>query len=260
MTLLIFRENFVSKLRTSVRDNLRRYEQAQSWIEDLPGGSSSSIETAVAPLQDFELRAPEGEDLKDIENAIHMHTALSFLTPLQARDPRLWARLTHVECWSYMRERWDVERFRGDAGKSERFIISRYFVAQNQSRALLRNGLARLWWYGHLTHDKERDNPYELTGVLLSTLDITQQILERSLGRVPHVTIGFLEFLLRNKKKLLGQGDDKRIRIRHLAKHLNLHGGVTLLDCLNKTEIVELLEDEFGRIEKRPELLALAAQ
>ena len=35
-------------------------------------------------------------------------------------------------------------------------------------------------------------------------------------------------------------------------------GGVTLLDCLSKSEIIQVLEEEFERIEERPELLASA--
>lgn len=249
MSLRILRENFVNRLRGSIGENLQRYRSDKPWIELLPGGASSSIDTTVEPAEELNLREPDGDDLKDIENAIHLHRSLSFLTPLQARDPRLWTRLAHVECWDYMRKRWDVERFGHDKGKIERFILSRYFVAQNQSRALLRNGLARLWWYGHVTYDSERQNPYELTRVLLSTLDITQQILERSLGRIPHVTTGFLEFLLLNKTKLLGPGDKKRVYIRQLAKYLNLRGGITLLDSLSKNDVAGFLEEDFSRIE-----------
>ena len=59
---------------------------------------------------------------------------------------------------------------------------------------------------------------------------------------------GFLEFLLRNKNKLLGPGDAKRVRIRELAKHLNLRGGITLLDSLSKTDVLELLDNGSARI------------
>jgi hypothetical protein len=117
---------------------------------------------------------------------------------------------------------------------------------------LLRNGLARLWWYGHVTHDPERQNPYELTRVLLSTLDITQQIMERNFGRIENVRTGFLEFLLRNQKKLLGPGNKKRWYIRQLAIYLNLRGGVTLLDVLSKTDVGNVLEDNFSRLETVP--------
>jgi len=245
----------VERLRGSIRDNLRKYRAAAAWTNDFAGGQVTSIQTSVEPASKLQLRHPDGDDLKDLENTILIYGALSSLTPVQARDPRLWTRLTHVDCWSYMRARWDIERLGGDSAKAERFVLSRYFIARNESRALLRNGLARLWWYGYLTHDANRKNPYELTGVLLSTLDITQQILERSLGRVRQVNSGFLEFLLRNKRDLVGSGEDKRIKVRHLAKHLNLTGGVTLLDCLSKSEVLEILDREFDRINKRPEIL-----
>lgn len=248
MSLRVFKENFVERLRGTVRDNLRRYKSQKPWTDDVPGGKSGWLSTEVAPQEKLDLRLPVGEDLKDLENAIIVHRALQQLTPVQARDPRLWTRLTHVECWDYMRARWDIERNGSDQDKAEKFIVRRYFVASNESRALVRNGLARLWWYGYLSHDANRKNPYELTGVLLSSLDITQTILERSLGRVPAVNHGFLEFLLLHKAELIGPGDDKRLRVRQLAKYLNLIGGVTLLDCLTKSEVMSQLQKEFDRI------------
>ena len=91
--------------------------------------------------------------------------------------------------------------------------------------------------------------------MLLDQLDITQQILERNLGRAPQVTTGFLEFLLRHRQELLGSGDVKRAQIRHLAKHLNLYGGTTLLDCLSRTDIISVLEDEYASITAKPEFV-----
>ena len=75
------------------------------------------------------------------------------------------------------------------------------------------------------------------------------------MGRAPQVITGFLEFLLRHRKALLGSGDGKRSQIRHLAKHLNLYGGTTLLDCLSRTEIITMLEEEYARITATPEFV-----
>jgi hypothetical protein len=163
-------------------------------------------------------------------------------------DDQKAPRLTHVEAWPYMRKRWPIEKHVKDEGKVVRFIESRYFVTQAQSRALLRNGIARLWWTAKVSHDPARDNPYELAAVLLSTLDITQQILERGIGRAPAVLMGFLEFLNRNKELLLTGGDENRIRIRRLAIFLNMHGGVCILDSLSQPQIMAFLETEFARI------------
>lgn len=255
MALRILRESFGKKLLDSVLANAERYTKDKSWIHEFADGKPWFLETRFAPASNLELLKPEGDDKKDVENSIRVHKALSFLSPVQARDPRLWTRLAHDEFWSYMRSRWEVERCGDDAEKAKKFIVERYFIAQNQSRALLRHGIARLWWYGHTTFDPSRPKPYELTSVLLSKLDITQTILERRLGRAPHVMSGFLEFLLRHSAELMGSGDGKRAQIRHLAKHLNLYGGSTLLDCLGKTDIMSILEDEYRLIVQRPEFV-----
>ncbi len=246
--LTIFKSNFVLKLRTSVPDNLARYQQSDVWVSKLDSRKLREMETKVELKTKLELQDPEKGDLKDLENAVRVHKALSHLSPVQARDTRVWTYLSHVTFWSYMRQRWNVDRYIKDLGKTERFVLARYFVAQKQSRALLRSGISRLWWTAHLTHDEKRTNPYELTAVLFKTLDITQTILERNMGRAPAVLGGFLEFLLRNRDLLLTGGDANRIRIRRLAMSLNLYGGVSVLDCLNESEIIKLLGKELDHM------------
>jgi hypothetical protein len=246
--LTVFRNVFVNGLRNNVPGNLPKYHRNDKWVLELGSKSTRDLETRIELKTSLTLDEPDEDNLKDLENSVRVHKLLRQLTPLQARDPRLWTRMAHVECWSYMRKRWPIERFTGDTEKGARFITSRYFVSQNDSRALLRNGIARLWWASYVSFDSERTNPYELTSVLLSTLDITQQILERNMGRGPAIVKGFLEFLLQNRDPLLNKGDQNRDRIRRLAKFLNMYGGVCLLDCLNQTDIVKLLGVEFDRI------------
>lgn len=246
--LSVFRNSFVNALRNNISANLAKYGQNDKWALELGTKSTRDLETRIELKTALSLDEPDETNLKDLENAIRVHKLLRQLTPLQARDPRLWTRLVHVECWQYMRARWPLERFAGNAEKGGRFILSRYFVAQNDSRALLRNGIARLWWTAYMSFDSERTNPYELTSVLLSTLDITQQILERNMGRSQAILKGFLEFLLQNKATLLTGGDQNRDRIRRLAKFLNMHGGVCLLDSLTQTDIVKLLAVELARV------------
>ena len=109
-----------------------------------------------------------------------------------------------------MIKRWPVGRHLDDVQRAGRFILSRYFVPRNESRALLRSGAARLWWSAKLTYDADRTNPYELTAVLLSQLDIAKQLLERNLGRIGSLTKTFLEFLLTNREDCLAPGNRSR--------------------------------------------------
>jgi hypothetical protein len=256
--LTYFRQSFADALKNGVPTNLPNYHREDRWVSSMGTRTSREIETRIEMKSALSLDQPDDDNLKDLENAIRVHKALQMLTPLQARDPRVWARLAHIDCWKYMRARWPVERWeKDDTEKAARNVVERYFVPRSDSRALLRNGISRLWWTAQLTYDSTRDNPYELTAVLFSTLDITQTILERNMGRGPDILSGFLEFLLQNRTELLSGGDKNRDRIRRLAKYLNMYGGVCLLDCLSETDIIRLLSAEFAKMlvneEKTPE-------
>jgi hypothetical protein len=247
-SLTIFKSTLVNALRSSIPANLDKYLRDDVWMAEVSTRNNREMPTNVELAETLCLDFPEDGNHKDTENAIRFHKTLRHLTPLQARDPRLWTRLAHVEFWPYMRLRWDVEKHMANRDRAARFVETRYFVAQSQSRALLRHGIARLWWTAQLSHDPERENPYELTMVLLSTLDITQQIVERGMGRANNIIKGFLGFLLSNGAVLLGGGNRNRMRIRLLAKHLNMYGGVCVLDLLSQGEVMEILAKEFARI------------
>jgi len=242
----LFRRRHVHHLLRAVGPNLARYAERKPWAAKATADGPARLASGLEPAVPLDLEPPDGPDLKDLENAKIVHKAFPHLTPVQAGDARLWTRLAHVECWTYMRKRWDIGRIAGDPGKAARFVATRYFVPGGSSRALLRNGIARLWWYGHLTHDPGRaGDPYELTAGLLSSLDIAQQVLERNLGRAPQVRTGFLDFLRTNAERLGTSSGQRRLRIRGLAKMLNLRGGVTLLDALGPEELADMLDLEL---------------
>lgn len=245
MALDLFKTNHVLHLQGNVAHNLMRYTERKSWAGKPTGGGSVRLTSALEPAIPLDLEMPEGGELKDFENTKIIYSAFPNLTPLQARDPRLWVRLTHMECWAYMRKRWDVSCQTGDTAK-QTYVLEHYFVRQSQSRMLLRNGIARLWWYGHLTHDPKRADPWELTRVLLSSLDIAKNLLERNMGRAHGVRIGFLDYLRKNETSLGATAEQRRNRIRALARFVNLRGGVTLLDCLTPSDVEAALATEIG--------------
>lgn len=242
---------FLQRLQDSLLDNIERYKEKESWIEEWAGKAAWEFHTPCELAASLELHLPDEGNLFDLENAIRIHKALPSLTPVQAQDPRLWTRLTHVELWSYMRARWPVERYLSTSQPKIARMRDRYFVAQRQSRALVRNGAARLWWAAKLTCDNDRDNPYELTHVLFSKLDIEKNLLEHNYGRSPRVIKTFLEFLLANKDECISNGTASREIVRHLAKAVNLRGGVCLLDCMNVTDLTGFLSHEKNKFVAR---------
>jgi Family of unknown function (DUF6339) len=238
---------FVSRLLDSLPANLSRYTEAESWVEEWAGNTAWDFSTPCEFAVPLELLLPDDENYFDLENSIRMHKALPNLTPVQAQDPRLWTRLTHVDLWDYMQARWPGDKY-PEAERNIRWINSHYFVAQKQSRALVRNGVARLWWASKMTCDPSRDNPYELTSVLFSQLDIFKNLLEHNFGRAVTVTRAFLEFLLHNKDECLVSGEKARQLVRSLSKAVNLHGGICILDCKSSAALRDFLNREKDRL------------
>ena len=105
----------------------------------------------------------------------------------------------------------------------------------------MRNGIARLWWFGEAAFDPERENPYELISVLLATAETRQTIMEHEFWRNPIFLRRFLSALA----KLEQDGDaihTRRNEFRTLVKRLNTIGGVQVLDVLPEDTILSLMK------------------
>lgn len=245
-----FSQALVDKLEASVWQNMDWYVDARRpWVERVAEMNELNLPTPYSfeDVVQLKFKARKSKAQQDLASAKRLHRSLR-LSRADASDPRLWTRLTHVEFWPYMRDRWPVKR--GEI----KFVLRRYFVHGHGSRALLRNGVARLWWLAELTYDPERENPYELTDVLFSDLDLVAQLTERNYGRAPKIMKGFLEFLAERRDLLLTGGDVNRRRLRQLAIHVNQIGGATLLDFMTKAELHQLLQDQLEvilQMEKR---------
>lgn len=249
----IFTRHYLTILEGDLAENLSYYESEDVWIPEAAETSRYEIDSRIEIDGAFSLKLPQKGNLYDLENSKLVFEALRGLTRSQAADSRLWTYLTHISCWGYMRARWQPsEKFINDALETRReklktYVLEHYFVRSEQSRALIRNGMARLWWYSFLTYDENRDNPYELTSVLLKNLDIAKNVLERNLGRNKTVLHSVLEFLL-DKEDLLSGGDAGRSKIRRLIHALNLQGGHSVLDNLNKRDIQDFLLKHYNQI------------
>jgi len=248
MNLFIFKSQHLDNLRANIQVNLEKYKSNTVWAT-FPD-EVDSIKTNIEFNQAVTLHIPALDSnvatrsQNDFDNAVILHKSLPDLNRLQAQDHRLWVRLSHVELWEYMRKRWPIEEY--DSDKQKGRILERYFVSNSSSRALMRQGISRLWWGAFLTYDDSRNDPYELTRVLFSKLDIAQTLLERSLGRAPKILHSVLQYVLDNQDRL--DGSTGRDQIRNCAKYLNQVGGITLLDCYNQTEVLDRLNQlEYER-------------
>src|ERR1035438_1672416 len=141
--LAIFKSTFVDTLRAGAAKNLTRYMADPLWVTTVGAKADRDLPTSMVLRESLDLIVPDAgasvqdRAAKDLDNAIRAHKALPELTRLQARDPRLWTRLTHLDLWPYMRRRWPIEYYQkrdGDKVAAGR-VLERYFVPQSQSRS-----------------------------------------------------------------------------------------------------------------------------
>jgi hypothetical protein len=229
----------LDNLRSNIEPNQKRYTEEKPFLNDYFGNANWFVESNISIPSSIELQIPTSKsDLLDLENTRIVYSALKHLTPVQASDPRLWAYFTHVSHWEYMRRRWPVEQYLNKPRLKE-IMQERYFFISDRSRALLRNGMARLWWYGYCSYDESRADPFELTGALLKKLDVTQNLLENAFGRNTQITHAVLGVLLDREKE--GKAFYVREKVRDLARYIVQVGGVTIIDALEENEIRELV-------------------
>jgi hypothetical protein len=229
MKIQFIKEKYLIQLRNLAKEKekwLERCDISNPWLNNYFGHEKWRGDTDIEIQEDFNLTI--GGPESDIENSIRIYEVFQDkLTPVQASDPRLWAFLCHESFWIYMVNRWKPQ--------SERDIGSRYFLDGNDSRALSRNGIARLWWFAYLTYNRERDDPYELLNVLLSDQNVQHNLLERNFGRNRIILHTILDFI-KSHPEINKKEDYERI-----GKIINRLGGVRLLDCLKKREIIDYL-------------------
>jgi hypothetical protein len=244
--LTFLKQNSLDRLQTNINSNLHRYTENSPWLTSYFSGSAWLQESNLAEAPFFQIQLPISKtELCDLENTRTLYTALRHLTPLQACDPRLWAYMTHVMHWEYMRKRWPVEQYHGKQNLRDN-IQERYFFMPNKSRALIRNGMARLWWYGHCSYDDTRQDPFELTTALLKNLDVAQSILERAFSLNTNVTKTMLAVLLDREKN--GKAFYIRNKVRDLAKYMVQIGGVTIIDALEEPDLRDLVSEKIEQL------------
>lgn len=242
MQLYFINEASMQKIKNYISNFDEHYTKNRAWLNDYFESSTWKNNSRVT-IDDFDLILPNENSNFDLENTKILYDALKNLKPYQAVEERIWSYLTHVKCWNYMRKRWPAENYTGDKGDFERSIKERYFLSSKRRRALIRNGISRLWWFGYLTYEENSSNPYLLTEILLNTQDTAESILGRNFSNNPKL----IKSVLRVLKEWRNNNDSLPSRkvIRELCKHISFIGGVTILDALSENDLEEKLSNQL---------------
>ena len=233
----VFKEAYVEALRSSIDpDNYA----GETFVFD---------ETQVRYMAN--VHHPEGLQEKMnpdnlLESAIALYEAYPDLTPLSASKMELWAYLSHVDLFEYMRKRFPAVK---DGTADEKYIKEHWF---RSSQGTIRSSLAGLWWSVYCSVDETRKDKYELTKVLFQQDSIRTHYFGNSITfRHREAIIGILEFLVENP-------DVSRVhfnsRCIYIAQYFNRLGAVKQLAYMDR----QFFKEEL--MKKKPVLLTVTSK
>jgi len=235
MLLSFFTEEAYDELLNNIENNSTKYFQEDDWLDTFFGNKLYFKQSKAVDVLNFKPqysttdKTDEQKSQEDLVNTRLMFDAFKKLTPYQASNKYMWTYLCHAipEYRKYIISRWTDLR--------ENTLKTRFFVTSTKD-SLFDNSLSRLWWYAHLTYDKENRNPYSLTEVLLTNQTICTDFIDtyncRNANRSKGVLSAIKEFI-----EILGTSKGVSNYFRDCNKYLNRYAAVTNLDFLEPHEI-----------------------
>ena len=184
-------------------------------------------------LPDGELILAKDSD-SELENIRRIFLPLKALPPAVARDERLWAGMAITGHWEYVVNRWDIRELAAhDRKKAVNAVREHFLFAHNPRRSFTRNALSRLWWLGKMTYDESLSDPFRRTAVVMRDLGYIVDLLERNFSNNPRISAEFIDAVEDARRKVAAEGKViLRPELRILCKHLNMLGGVYILDTM----------------------------
>ena len=154
---------FLSRYLNELRDKVRSNNYNNIYISGQIAYDSNDLHfnPYITPPDKIDILMPSPKDNYDFENSQKIFLAYKDMNPVQATDVRIWAYLSHVTFWDYMRRRYPVEeQLESDRGS---FILQHWFIESVNVKNLLRHGISLLWWGAYLTYDETNSDPFMLT-------------------------------------------------------------------------------------------------
>lgn len=245
----IFRSVYVDELRSKVKrlENLEDYYQ-----NNVDYGDDNTWPLRVEVGNEVPELIPERT--ADALNASALHSYLANLDETQASDKRLWAYLAHGPFRHYVQNRWklpvELDELNISQDSKKRVsdsILLHWFINGNDSRALKRHSLARLWWAAHLTvapwergsefASLKEDDRYVYTKFLLSNETLYTEVLERTIGNNRHILIALLHYFKQHPDQI------NRKYLRPIMKELILISGIKRVALMSYEDIFALVSD-----------------
>lgn len=238
MELLYIRQDYLDTLKNEFKINLElgKYYSNVPFISD--DSNNNLLLKSNIFVEDIDLKFyTDGRDNSslDFENSKELYLKFKFLTPRQAADERLWQYLLHTKFWNYMRYRWPLEKNNDP---------DHYFSNDKNDRALIRHGIARLWWIAHETYDSDNPtDPFHLTEYVFNDKDLIRNVIERAFFRNKQFTKNLLICIKNYFDK--NKYPNKRKAIRSLMPELNRISAIRIVEGLSINDLNCIVTDFF---------------
>lgn len=231
-------------LKNQIPRNVELYKSgSREWLDEFFADKRNSILSVIEDTG-VNLKVDKLHSIEyDAENAKLLFEGYPGITPAIAADGRVWTTLCHNQHYEYMLKRWPIVP--GAANQTEEGIIEqRYFFYRGPRKSQERNGLSRLWLSAALTYDSGRQDPYELTKILLQNSNFTWDLLGRTFGSNRKIVQGTMDAVLRLQNE---RGEIITSKpIKSFTKKLNLVSGVTMLDRYSENEICQMAKKHIS--------------
>ena len=182
---------------------------------------------------DLIISNPNKPAADDFDNAVKFFNEYKSLSPIIASHENIWAYLTHVEYFEYVKKRWQISN-----DTSTDSIIDHFFVRSMMK--VMRNGIARLWWPVYLTYDETHEDPYHLTKVFFTNTEVVQMVSESQFFMCKPLTHGILEYFEEHPEVKL-----TKKAIDNVMPYFNKLGGVRQIAFEDKDFFKTTIEKEI---------------
>ncbi len=234
MNVKFIRQENVAELYSNVKELHKQVVVSGKSLEEYLG-KEKVIESTNIIVEDFSLDMSESKAvLTDFENIKRVYNAMKGLSNSQASDERIWLAYSFGDFKKYMDYRWPA--------REENDVNNRWLFGYAAKRSLFRHGIARLWWIGRCTYDKDKSDPYELTGYVINKQDIINQLLDIGFNGNSELVLGVVEAIRDADKEGKTVGRDE---IRSVSRFVNAWGGMYIIDSLSRQEIYDKVKKIF---------------
>jgi hypothetical protein len=185
----------------------------------------------------FDMSVKEIHNRKDTDfaNAIKIYETYSNLSESEASDERIWTGLAiQKNNMDYLFYRW---------GKTINTIKYRAVYHVPGKRGMMYHGLARLWWFVHIT--VLENNDYSLTEFSFEYPHILEKMIYRNFSNSRTITHSVIKGI---REFIENGGEYTTKKIDELYKYVSLVGGNILLDSIPEQELAILVSDYLNSI------------